>query len=80
MPEWLSVALREVALHRQELAALEPMRLFVAPLVLIVFGELDPFEGAKRNDPRRPKTVLVREVAKRFLQSPSANDSSHDVP
>ncbi|MBW2717443.1 MAG: hypothetical protein JRD94_02490 [Deltaproteobacteria bacterium] len=80
MPERLSVTLREVALHRQQLTALEPVRLFVAPLALMVFGQLDPFESAKRADPRRSKSMLADEIAKRFLHSGSTKDASHDVP
>jgi hypothetical protein len=67
MPEWLTVALGEVPLHRQELAALETMRLFVAPVGLIVFGELDPFERTNCADPRASKAVLADQLAKCVL-------------
>jgi hypothetical protein len=54
-------------LHREELALLEAMRLFVPSIRLIVFGELDPFERPDRANPRASKLVLADELAKRVL-------------
>ena len=67
MPKRLTVALRKVALHREELALLEAMRLFVPSIRLTVFGELDPFESPDRADPGSAKLMLVDEITKRFL-------------
>ncbi len=74
MPERLTVALGEVALHRQELAALEAMCTFVASVRLIVLGELDPFEGANRAHPCGPKIVLLDEACKGLLKATAAKD------
>ena len=67
MPERFAIPFGEIALHREQLAALESMRLLVTSLGLVVLGELNPLESTDGADPGGPQSVLIDEFAKRVL-------------